>query len=98
MVVVMPYTSLRRSTGWSAVGNSSEYSFRFARDPGAIAEAEVGMRRRFAQGDENTAPFLYFLSKGRASKKISLRMIRPSLNVIKAAARQTPIGAEKSIS
>jgi hypothetical protein len=42
-----------------------------------------------AQGDENTAPFLYFLPKGRASKKISLRTIRPSLNLIKAAARQT---------
>src|ERR1035438_313234 len=47
IVVVMPYTSLRRSTSWSVVGNGSEDSFRFARDPprctGAQSQASAGL-------------------------------------------------------
>ena len=50
------------------------------------------------RGDENTASFLYFLPKGRASKKSSLRAIRPSLNVISTAVRVTPMGSANSIS
>jgi hypothetical protein len=51
IVVVMPYTSLRRSTSWSVVGNGSEDSFRLARDPprctGAQSQASAGLLSRY---------------------------------------------------
>jgi hypothetical protein len=69
-------------------------------DPVRAVVLRIGQKDRPAR-DEKIArsnSFLYFLSKGLASKKISLRTIRPSLNVIKAAARQTPIDSAKRIS
>jgi hypothetical protein len=87
-----------RVSAVSAQGALNARDFQVTSKPGTITEAGIGMRTRLPPGDENTASVRYFLSKGRASKKISLRTIRPSLNVIKAAARQTPIGSAKSIS
>jgi hypothetical protein len=97
--VVLSYEdSAGASVGCFSPGVLNARDFRVTSKPGTIAEAGIGMRTRLPPGDENTASVLYPLPKGRASKKISLRTIRPSLNVIKAAARQTPIGSAKSIS
>ena len=91
-------TSASGFCGLSGWGSTEEHKTTpTSRSPviqGESPKLRVGPRKQLPQGEESTTPFLYFLLKGRASKKISLRMIRPSLNVIKAAARQTPIGAE----
>ena len=72
--------------------------FRFGRGPGSISNLNAP-EHAVAHGDQNCVLSLrYFLAKGRVSKKISLRAIRPSLNVISAAVRQTPMGSPKSIS